>query len=277
MEVDNISYHLHRARPEYYLDTILNLMIPTVQGKVYGPEDFQIFETMEFFANLSEKELYDIFLNFYASSFSTRITDEGKGLLLFCALFSIVFRAEYYPSNSLVHVDSGYVYNLFKSEGEFLNMLSELVFWYISTKYEEEIVDLWGITDDISIAVESVENFDFSNLQNTVNNILDDLMYTSAKIISTIGLYMEKLIQFDEIEKEIVDTVTSVFLDEYDNCFWINISMGGVKSKEREIQKMDEIKSYLDKLLFGNDDVHNQGINGFRVRVREALNSMCEI
>lgn len=277
MEVTTISYHLHRARPEYYLDTILNLMMPTTQGKVYGPEDFQIFETMTFFAKLSDKELYDIFLNFYASSFSPRITNEGKGFLLLCAIFSAVFRAESYPGNLLVHADSGYLFNLFKSEGAFFTMLSELVSWYISTEYEEEMVELWGITDDISIAVESIESFDFSDLQNTVYNILDDLIYTSAKIIATLGLYMDKSIPFEEIEKEIVDTVTTVFLDEYDNCFWINISMGGTKSKEREIEKMDEIKRYLDKLLFGNDDVHNQGINYFRESVREVLNSMCEI
>ncbi len=274
MYLNEIEYHLKKARPENYLDTFVSLMMGNFdQGKIFHIADFHPYGVMQFLLSLSEKEVYNIFLNFYASSFSRKITDEAKGFLVFCALFFVVVFTEEYPSELLIHVDANYIYKLYKSKEDFITMISELVHWYTGEQHGDSFLELWEVADDISVNIESDEDYDFSELKNKTNEIINDLTITTTKLIAVLGLYMEKLIPFAELVKEISDTAFGAFLYEYDNCFWSTMSLTSVRN-----DKLEEIKRNADMTVFGtNDLLHEKAYNDFRLAVREVLCTMCKM
>ncbi len=218
-----LDYHLKRARPENYLDTLVNLMcsdyvknnyyvIDTdeliVDGVFLHPIDMwdiSLNGLATFLSDLNEDELYKIFLNFYAYyRNTTSVTPAAIGLIILSAVFvGVSFRLPRFTT-ALQHVEISIVSGLFNQIADLEECLQDLVYWYFEALDTSEIYDI--IIHNKTHSTEAM-----------MEVVIDDLTLLCCDLFIALGNYMGALFGLGGFYKGLENILEEILLTSYDN------------------------------------------------------------
>ena len=274
--INLLDYHLKKAKPEKYLDTLVNLMcsdfvyedyfvvdkseIKLENGILLRPIslwEIDVDGLLVFLSDLSEEELYNLFVNFYAYyRYSKTVTQGAMGIIILSAIFVGVSYKIPRFTTALQHVDINIVSKLFNHIEDYDECLTNLVSWYF---------DEAAISQTLDISIKHRNEYE---LRNAVNKIIDDLVDLCSSLFIALGNYLGPVFGSYDFYVGMENTIEDLLGNNYMNIALRNDTW------IRNLWKAPEFKEIVPRFIsteIGVIGSENEKIPGFRYKVFRSM------
>ena len=263
-----LDYHLKKARPEKYLDTLVNLMTTDyvkdnycildvddiVEDGVFlhpiGLWDFYVDGLVTFLSDLNEDELYNLFVNFYAYyQCSTTVTPAALGLIILSAIFVGVSYKIPRFTTALQHVGIPIVSNLFYQMEDLEECLYNLISWYFDLCNTQKIYNM-------------IKEKRLNDSEMIVQEVIDDLANLCCDLYIALGNYIGSVFGLYGFYSGLENILEDLLLTSYNSI---------VSRYDTENNPVYKNLARFISASFGVIDTTQENIPNFRLKVFTAM------